>query len=623
MDSSVDNRTDDAAPHGGAYLVLLAPTDVDVYIWGEVSHLRRDGGIRSMNWAPVGSMLVSPNPTTHPNATFHIYKKTHLAGRNIHIPFPKKDWVGGVAVKLLSFTPECVPQPCLALEDVPNASNPSCLEGAVVPHGGFCHPVCLLGHVPTVAELNCTAAAFTPKTFSCVGAPCNSPVGIEYGAWPSCDVGVQVDHSGTCVPQCEEGFIPSVASLNCAYGNLTPTYRCIEAPCYAPGSVSGNFPVCTTEKVGGLTTINTGTTWFLALAPLGANRVAACYEDVSQTRGRTSHCGVLAGTGTALSAPLAPMQVGSGRASSLVLTPLSFDKVILCYRSHAQLSFGVCVLLTASAVSLTSGADFVLHAGTTWRLAAARLSETRALVCYQHASCSCRVLEASADHLSGGAPLALNAASAVYLAMVQLSLDRAAVCVAEALESERGVCRVLVAEVDHSLTQGPEYPVADGATAHLALAPLDDERAVVCYSDWSDREYGKCRIMNSSNHSLELGRVVNITHQLSGASQNLLPGVTRFIALAQLVDVNESAVACFQLAISAQERHGYCKALRINGTDITVSSDLVLNPGTSWNFALAPLSTGKVAVCFSDSTESEHGNCHALMPGYGEETWKS
>merc|ERR1711990_726850 len=109
----------------------------------------------------------------------------------------------------------------------------------------------------------------------------------------------------------------------------------------------------------------------------------------------------------------------------------------------------------------------------------------------------------------------------------------------------------------------------------------------------------------------EWGDIFNVTHQIDGNASNQVPGVTRFIAIAHLGDLNETAVACFQLNTAVQDRYGYCKALRTNGTDLDASTDLVLNPGTSWNFALAPLSTGKVAVCYSDTNQSEHGHCNA------------
>merc|ERR1711862_378628 len=111
--------------------------------------------------------------------------------------------------------------------------------------------------------------------------------------------------------------------------------------------------------------------------------------------------------------------------------------------------------------------------------------------------------------------------------------------------------------------------------------------------------------------------------QVNSDANNLVPGVTRFVSVAPLGDMNESAVACFQLNTAVQDRYGYCKVLRTNGTDLNASVDLVLNQGTSWNFALAPLSTGTVVVCYSDTAESEHAHCHGLMPGYGEATWRN
>lgn len=595
-----------------------------------------DGGLGellSLGWEPAGEMWIGDNQRTA-DFEFQILKKTFRPAASITMVFPMKEWVGGVAVKQVPTTISCIAQPCKA-PVVEHGHVPSCLEGDLVPSGAFCNTVCSFGYVPTIAVLNCTATVLSPKTFACVGAPCNSPTGIKYGAWPSCRVAaadwghrtkyelrVQVDHHGVCFPQCQTGYGPVEASLDCNYGVLSPPYfKCVEQRCFAPGSTDEEDS-CSMTRVGGIAKINAGTTWFITLAALAANRALVCYEDVSEINGRASYCGVVYSTGTSLNAPVSVVDVSTGRATDLVLAQLSDEKAVLCYRAHAHRSHGLCKVLHAPVVAVSSGEDLVIHESLTWRLAVAQLSKDKAVVCYQHEVCSCRVLVVSGLTLSRGAPLVLASVAVVHLALGHLSMDRVAVCIADSSQGDQGLCRVLAAESDDSLTQGPDHNFGDGAAAHLALAPIAENKALVCFSDWSDSEYGKCMTLNSTDYLMQWGEPFTITHQVGGNSSNEAPGTTRFIAMAHLQGMNESAVACFQTAVSVQERYGYCKVIRSNGTaGLYASTDLVLNPGTSWNFAMAPLSSGKVAVCYADTAESEHGHCHALMPGVGEETW--
>merc|ERR1711998_413850 len=108
--------------------------------------------------------------------------------------------------------------------------------------------------------------------------------------------------------------------------------------------------------------------------------------------------------------------------------------------------------------------------------------------------------------------------------MSSLSEDRAVLCFADAVLGEQGTCSVLTAESDNSLARGPAHAVGDGATAYLAMANVAEEKALVCYSDWSQSEYGKCRVMNSSGYSIEWGDVYNVTHQVDGNASNQVPG---------------------------------------------------------------------------------------------------
>eukprot|EP00427_Karlodinium_veneficum_P066044 CAMPEP_0169308750 /NCGR_PEP_ID=MMETSP1017-20121227/2032_1 /TAXON_ID=342587 /ORGANISM="Karlodinium micrum, Strain CCMP2283" /LENGTH=124 /DNA_ID=CAMNT_0009402205 /DNA_START=210 /DNA_END=581 /DNA_ORIENTATION=+ len=112
------------------------------------------------------------------------------------------------------------------------------------------------------------------------------------------------------------------------------------------------------------------------MALFGDNRQAVCYEDVSAEQ-RYSYCGVMIAVGATITKPSYLVQVSPGRATDIVLAPLGLDQVLLCYRSYAQSSAGVCrVLATGSVLAsivgaagpndyreVTVGPELVVHGG--------------------------------------------------------------------------------------------------------------------------------------------------------------------------------------------------------------------------------------------------------------------
>lgn len=139
--------------------------------------------------------------------------------------------------KLSPHTFVCNPNPC-AVPGVANRLGSGCSglpHPAMVDHGTTCMTQCEDGYTPTVAELRCAAGTLAPTTFSCSENPCDAPDGIQNGANQLCREGRTLQSGSLCTTQCADGYTPSVASLSCSLGKLSPrTFSCNPLPCNTP-----------------------------------------------------------------------------------------------------------------------------------------------------------------------------------------------------------------------------------------------------------------------------------------------------------------------------------------------------------------------------------------------------
>eukprot|EP00438_Fugacium_kawagutii_P022835 Skav230310 [mRNA] locus=scaffold430:143565:150552:+ [translate_table: standard] len=146
-----------------------------------------------------------------------------------------------MSCSLGDFTPatyKCEPNPCL-LHAVPNRLGSGCKGVAprpmIIQSGQTCETQCEEGYSPSVKGQKCFAGSLSPAFWSCEPDPCEPPGGIRNAAKESCKEGKSVNSGGICTAQCADGWSPSVFSLACNLGKLTPrVFKCIPDPCEIP-----------------------------------------------------------------------------------------------------------------------------------------------------------------------------------------------------------------------------------------------------------------------------------------------------------------------------------------------------------------------------------------------------
>jgi len=140
----------------------------------------------------------------------------------------------------------CTGTPCAAPDGIEHAAGQTCLEGVFVPHDTLCTASCDSGYMPSVGTLTCNLGTLSPDTFTCSPASCPAPLGVSQAVGPSCLEGPVIPHGGNCTTQCIDAYLPTIYNLSCSYGVLTPeTFECFGLPCPAPtGVMFSQTPSC-------------------------------------------------------------------------------------------------------------------------------------------------------------------------------------------------------------------------------------------------------------------------------------------------------------------------------------------------------------------------------------------
>jgi len=131
----------------------------------------------------------------------------------------------------------CLPRPCFAPTGITHALASSCASGSTIQHAASCVTQCQDGYVQVPSTLSCSLGVLSNGgTFQCQPAPCDAPTGVAHTLVPSCQSPVVAD-SSVCLPQCEQGYMPIPSSVGCNLGNLSDIFDCVEKPCSQPDGV--------------------------------------------------------------------------------------------------------------------------------------------------------------------------------------------------------------------------------------------------------------------------------------------------------------------------------------------------------------------------------------------------
>jgi len=199
----------------------------------------------------------------------------------------------------------------------------------------------------------------------------------------------------------------------------------------------------------------------------------------------------------------------STSASDICVEAFSDASAVVCYSAQGV---GTCAIVSVSGNgTLGKGADVPFHPTSVpffESMVVVSFSENLGTVCYADGTDSnfvaCRMVAVDGTLLSVGEEEIVNAEPSTYVTTTYLSESAVLVCYATEVGGNvngeeflgLGTCNVLGLTQDNStVSSGPPMVVNDNPTEHMALASLDNEAAVLCYSDLGAGD-GHCRALS-------------------------------------------------------------------------------------------------------------------------------
>jgi len=243
----------------------------------------------------------------------------------------------------------------------------------------------------------------------------------------------------------------------CSQGDRGLPCRCqvlaVSSAVAGAASDDGERQLHAPERVGDSQALATGVALALALAPLASGHALVCIAD--GLSGRSIVCHALQ-----QSSPLQQLHVGAGKtvhrgaSEHLALAQLGPSSAVLCFSDWSDQEVSHCALL---GVDITGTLEVVVYDGLTPSTGLSR-----------------------------------------YLALAPLKADKALLCYQREVFTGQFEAPCLVLTADHAggantLSAGPEVLLSEGPVWNLAPSLLDQDTALVCYSDSLLADSGRCR----------------------------------------------------------------------------------------------------------------------------------
>ena len=327
------------------------------------------------------------------------------------------------------------------------------------------------------------------------------------------------------------------------------------------------------------------TTSYLSVAALSESKALVCY--VPYGGGSDGTACILSISGTTVTVG-AEKVFNNGTTSDISVAALSESKALVCYRDTDNSGYGTACILSISGTTVTVGAEKVFNNGTTSDISVTALSESKALVCYQDTDNSgygttC-VLSISGTTVTAGAAKAFKGWRISDISVTALSDSKALVCYRDDLTSNYGTTCVLSIS-GTTVTAGAEKVFNSANTSYISVAALSESKALVCYQDIENSNYGTACVLSISG-----------TTVTAGAEKVFNGRRTAYISVTALSE--SKALVCYQDIENSN--YGTTCVLSISGTTVTVGAEKVFKfANTQPTFVtVLPFSEGKALVAF-------------------------
>lgn len=281
----------------------------------------------------------------------------------------------------------------------------------------------------------------------------------------------------------------------------------------------------------------------------------------------------------------------SANSTYIDIARLSDTKAILCYSDGGNSNRGTAVVLDSSSGIIAPGTPVVFETGITTYISVDALSETQAIVCYRDQSNSYRgtavVLDISGTTVAPAVPVVFHTSSTFDFSVAALNATTA--IVGYAVSASNGYAKVLTIS-GSSIAYGTAYNFTITADAYdISVAKLSETQALVCYRDQNNYSYAQ--VADIAGYSITYGYAAEFE-----------AGTAYDISVAALSGT--TAVVCYR---DSEAGNGKIRVLTISGSTVYPGYQDVFDDAPAYNNSVEILSANQVIVCYSNNDISDVG----------------
>ena len=303
---------------------------------------------------------------------------------------------------------------------------------------------------------------------------------------------------------------------------------------------------------------------------------------------------------TQVGIPGTPQVFESSTTYYISVAMLTSTKAIVCYRDAVNSNFGTACILDVSGTTITHGTPQVFESSTTQEVSVAMLTSTKAIVCYRDAvnsnfGTAC-ILDVSGTTITHGTPQVFESSTTQEVSVAMLTSTKAIVCYRDAVNSNFGTACILDVS-GTTITHGTPQVFESSTTQEVSVAMLTSTKAIVCYRDVGNSSFGTACILDISNSTIT-----------SGTPQVFKSSKTQEVSVAMLTSTK--AIVCYRDV--GNSSFGTACILDISNSTITSGTPQVFKSSKTQEVSVAMLTSTKAIVCYRDAVNSNFGTACIL-----------
>jgi hypothetical protein len=338
-------------------------------------------------------------------------------------------------------------------------------------------------------------------------------------------------------------------------------------------------------------------TYSISVTMLSPTKAIVCYQDAGNSDYGTAR--ILTIANNVITAHT-PVVFESAESTNISVTKLSDSKAIVCYCDVGNLNYGTACILNISDNTITAGTPAVFESADTYTISVTSLSSTKAVVCYRDVGNTdkgiARVLTESSGTITAGTPAVFNNAVTYSISVTHLSSTKAIVCYINNGNSDYGTACVLT-ELNGTITAGTPKVFESAATSWISVVSLSSTKAIVCYRDNGNSNYGTACVLTESGGTITAGTPAVFESAL-----------VQYISVAMLTATK--AIVCYN--DNGNSGYGTACILSESSGTITAGTPTVFESADSRDISAAMLSDSETIVCYRDTGNSNYGTACAL-----------